>query len=110
MRELNFKNNSEIIKIAGKEYKVNISSYEFIKSAQANLAELEEAQQAFANKSTDVDLFIQACKKFINFALDNDFDRIWEEAGHDISNLIDVIVLISELVNKGFEKKVNKYV
>lgn len=110
MRELNFKSKSEAVKIAGREYTINTSSYEFIKAAQANLGELEKAQKEFAKDTTNVDVFIEACKTFINFALDNDFDRIWEAAEHDLSNLIEVIVLISELVNKGFAQKVSKYV
>ena len=107
MKKIDFKKRSEDIEIAGKAYSVEVSNYEFIKKAQESLAELEAVQKRL-HESGDVDSLLDCMRSLFNFVL-GDFDRIWEAAGHDIYNMMDVAIALSEIIKAGFEYKRSKY-
>ena len=104
MIKVEFKDRSEQIEIAGKVYSINVSNYDFIKKAQANLKELESV------KSTDLDEMLNSLHTLIDFILDGDFDRIWEACKHDVYALLDIANALAVVINKGFEYKAQKYV
>lgn len=108
MKKIDFKKRSEEIEIAGKIYTIDVSNYDFIKKAQENLANLEEAQRKL-NENRDVDSLLDCAKELIDFVL-GDFDRIWDAAYHDIYNLMDLAIELSEVIQKGFEYKRSKYI
>ena len=107
MMKVEFKKRTQEIEIAGKVYEINVSDYDFIKKAQANLVRLEEAQKKL-NETRDVDALLDTAKELIDFVL-GDFDRIWEAAFHDIYNLMDLAISLSEVIQKGFEYKWEQY-
>ena len=107
MKKIDFKKRSEEIEIAGKVYSIEVSNYEFIKKAQSSLAELEAVQKKL-QETGDVDSLIECLHVLFDFVL-GDFDRIWEEANHDIYNMMDVAILLSEIISDGFEYKRAKY-
>lgn len=109
MTTINFKDRTEQIEIAGKVYDICVSKYDFIKKAQASLQDLENAQKLL-NENGKIDTLLNACETFINLVLDNDYDRIWDECGHDIYNLLDVATAMGAIIQKGLEYKAKKYV
>jgi hypothetical protein len=108
MKKIDFKKRSEQIEIAGKVYEIEVSNYDFIKKAQASLGALEDAQKRL-NESGDVDALLDAMNSLFNLML-GDFERIWDEAGHDIYNMLDVAIALTEIVSDGFEYKRSKYI
>jgi len=107
MKKIEFGQRAEELEIAGKVYTIEVSNYDFIKKAQGSLVELEDAQKKL-KESGDIDSLLDCLKTLIDFVL-GDFDRIWEEAHHDIYNLMDVAIALSEIINEGFEYKRSKY-
>lgn len=109
MRTLEFKDRTEELKIAGKIYAVDFTSRDFIKKVQVNLDEITEAEKKM-KETGDIDDLIDALKQLINYCLDNDFDRIWEECHKSVYNLLDVSNLLGEVIKDAYKYKAQKYV
>jgi len=107
MKTIDFKKRSEDIQIAGKVYGVEVSNYEFIKQAKAFVVELEKAKDKMM-ETEDIDDMLLCIKKLVDFVL-GDYERIWEASGHDIYNMLDVAVALSEVISSGLEYKMGKY-
>ena len=109
MKEFKFADRSETIKVEGKEYKIDVSKYEFIKACKDQLADLEAAHTKF-NENKDIEGLIDVMRPVINLILEDDFDRLWEIANHNIYGMIDLASTLTEIINKGFIYKRSKYV
>ena len=109
MTKIDFKDRTEQVEIADKTYNICVSNYDFIKKVQNSIKDLEAAQVAL-NANSNIDELVKALETFINFTLEDDFDRIWEAANKDIFNMLDIANVVSGIINKGFEYKVSKYV
>ena len=107
MKTIDFKKRSEDIEIAGVVYSVEVSNYDFIKKAKTFVIELEASKNKMM-ETEDIDDMLSCIRKLIDFTL-QDYDRIWEAAGHDIYNMLDVAVAISEVISSGLEYKMGKY-
>ncbi len=107
MKTIDFKKRSEDIEIAGVVYSVEVSNYEFIKQAKSFVIELEASKNKMM-ETEDIDDMLACIKKLVDFVL-KDYDRIWEAAGHDIYNMLDVAVALSEVISSGLEYKMGKY-
>jgi len=107
MRTIDFKKRSEDIEIAGVVYSIEVSNYEFFKQAKTFVVDLDNAKNKMM-ETEDIDDMLLCIKKLVDFTL-HDYDRIWEAAGHDIYNMLDVAVAISEVVSSGLEYKMGKY-
>jgi len=107
MKTIDFKKRSEDIEISGVVYSVEVSNYDFIKKAKTFVIELEASKNKMM-ETEDIDDMLLCIKKLVDFTL-HDYDRIWEAAGHDIYNMLDVAVAISQVISSGLEYKIGKY-
>ena len=109
MKEFNFIDRSETLKVEGVEYKIDVSNYDFMKACQEKITPLEEAHKKF-NKDKDITGLIEVIKPIINLILNDDFERLWEIAGHNVFSMIDLTSVITEMIQKGFIYKRSEYV
>ena len=107
MKTIDFKKRSEDIEIAGVVYSIEVSNYDFIKQAKTFVIELEASKNKMM-ETEDIDDMLSCIRKLIDFTL-QDYDRIWEAAGHYIYKMLDVAVDISEVISSGIEYKMGKY-
>ena len=109
MTKIDFKDRTEQIEIADKVYSICVSNYDFIKKVQNSIKDLETAMVDL-NTNGDIDTLVETIKTFINFTLDDDFDRIWKAANKNIYDMLDIATAVSGIIQKGFEYKATKYV
>jgi len=107
MKKIDFKKRVEELEIAGKVYEIEVSNYDFIKKSEVFVVELEESRQKLMNGG-NVDDMLSCLKQMIDFVL-GDYDRIWEEAGHNIHNMLDVAMAINDTLQTGLQYKIGKY-
>jgi len=107
MKKIEFGQRATKIEIAGKVYTIEVSNYDFIKKAEESLVEIETVQKKL-KEDGGVENLVKSLKTLIDFVL-GDFDRIYEEANHNIHDLMDVAIALSEIINEGFEYKRSKY-
>ncbi len=101
-KKVEIKDRSNIVEIGERKYKINVSDYDFIKKCKTYQDDLSNLLEDI-NKSNDYDELLNAFKSIIDFALNDDFDYIWETCNHDFKNLIGVATAISECIRDGMK-------
>lgn len=109
IRKVDVRDRFDEIQIGEKTYKIDVTNYDFIKKCQKYVNKLNDLTN---NLKTDdsIDNILNVSKEVINFALDNDFEYVWEVCGHNFKNVINVIETLSLSIKDGMNIKSDKYV
>lgn len=105
--EFKFQSTVKTLSILGKEYRIDIGNAELIKAWSARSDEL--ARQVESMDDKNIDAMVSMCKSIVDLLLDNDFDRIWEESGHNIYSMFDLISKLSKFINQTRDTRLKEY-